>query len=114
MKKNRPGISLKILVEDKLLDKVISFVLRETPTFGLKVHKIDRYCLKRKIRNMRTKYGDVKVKVGYWGDDFLKASPEYESCRQAALRHKVPLINVYNEAIVKIEKSYSNLSKAKK
>jgi hypothetical protein len=114
MKKNRPGISLKVLVEDKLVDKAVSFVLRETPTFGLKVHKVERYCIKRESKNVRTKYGSVKVKVGYWGEDFLKASPEYESCRELALRRKVPLIKVYNEALAKIEKIFPKESKVKK
>jgi uncharacterized protein (TIGR00299 family) protein len=130
MKKNRPGVSLRILVpaarpetptrsaspdtQEPLLNEIVAFILRETPTFGLKVQNVERYCLQRKIEKVRTKYGSILVKVGFWGDQFLKASPEYESCRSAALRHGVPFLEVYNAALAKIHTTYPPPARIKK
>jgi uncharacterized protein (TIGR00299 family) protein len=108
MKKNRPGTSLHVLVQENLLEDAAAFILRETPTFGLKIQNVERYCLRRKTERVRTRYGAINVKVGFWGKEYLKASPEYESCRAAALHHGVPFLAVYNAALAKIESSYAS------
>lgn len=95
MKKNRPGISIRVLVEPERLDAVITVLLRETSTFGVRVQSCDRYALPRRIEQVATPFGTVEVKIGYWGGDAIKFSPEYESCRRVARERGVPLGDVY-------------------
>ncbi len=47
---------------------------------------------------MSTSFGPIPVKVARDGERVLNAAPEFESCRAAALRHGVPLKQVYLEA----------------
>jgi uncharacterized protein (TIGR00299 family) protein len=95
MKKNRPGISVRVLVEPERLDAIITVLLRETSTFGVRVQSCDRYALPRRIEQVATPFGAVDVKIGYWGGDAIKFSPEYESCRRVARECGVPLGDVY-------------------
>ncbi|MCX7017880.1 MAG: nickel pincer cofactor biosynthesis protein LarC [Candidatus Sumerlaeota bacterium] len=98
MKKNRPGVSIQALVEPGHINRIVELMLRETATFGVKVLHCDRYCLRRAFQKIQTPYGEVSVKLGYWGDDVLKAMPEYEDCRHLAHEKRVPLIEVLNAA----------------
>jgi pyridinium-3,5-bisthiocarboxylic acid mononucleotide nickel chelatase len=48
---------------------------------------------------VETPFGPIEVKVA--GGDGLpdQVSPEYESCRQAAEQHQIPIRRVYNAAL---------------
>jgi len=94
MKKNRPAVSLQALVEPARVSRIVELVLRETSTFGVKVLHCDRYCLRRSFQKIQTPYGEIPVKLGYWGDEVLKAMPEYEDCRRLAQEKGVPLIEL--------------------
>lgn len=98
MKKNRPGVLLHVLVKPDWVNETLEAILRGTSTFGVRVIPCDRYCLKRDMRQVETAFGSVAVKVGFWGKDALKASPEYEDCRKLAAAHGVPLYEVFAAA----------------
>ncbi|MGC1479735.1 MAG: nickel pincer cofactor biosynthesis protein LarC [Chthoniobacterales bacterium] len=102
MKKNRPGILLTVLCEPAAADKFATTILRETTAFGVRLHDTRRRKLTREIRTVDTPYGPIEVKFGTLGSDRLQASPEYESCRAAAIRHHAPLKDVYQSAIAKL------------
>lgn len=95
MKKNRPGSSLQVLVEPEKVNTVVELVLRETTTFGVKVVPCRRYCLRRSFDKVETRLGTVRIKIGYWGDDILKVTPEYEDCRHIAGEKQVALAEVF-------------------
>jgi uncharacterized protein (DUF111 family) len=105
MKKNRPGISLQVLVDPQGIDAIVELLLRETSTFGVKVTPCRRYCLRRKFEQVVTPHGTVKVKIGYWSDDVLKVTPEYEDCRRLARERNVPLAEVFAAAHQAIRES---------
>lgn len=94
MKKNRPAVSIQVLVPPEGVNSVVELLLRETTTFGVKVIECDRYCLAREVHKLTTPFGTVGVKVGYWGEHVLKVSPEYEDCRRLALEKGVALREV--------------------
>jgi uncharacterized protein (TIGR00299 family) protein len=98
MKKARPGTSVHVLVQPANVPAAVELLLRETSTFGVKVLPCQRYSLRRRIETVATEYGQVRVKVGLWGDEVLKRSPEYEDCRRLAAEKNVPILNVYNAA----------------
>jgi hypothetical protein len=53
---------------------------------------------------VQTPYGKVTVKVGSMAGQMMHFSPEYESCRQIAIKKKVPVKTVYDAALHSAEK----------
>jgi uncharacterized protein (TIGR00299 family) protein len=98
MKKSRPGLKLSVLAPPSRRKAVEDVLLRETPTFGVRRVLMERTKLDRRMTEVETPYGPVAVKEGLAGGKVLKASPEYESARQAAERHGVPLAKVFKAA----------------
>ena len=103
MKKNRPGTKLEILSDFSKKDEIINYIFKNTSTFGIRVEEVHRYCLKREMDFVNTKYGKITVKKGFLGDKIIKVSPEYESCKVVAKENNVELIKVYNEVLKKIK-----------
>ncbi len=96
MKKNRPGLWITVLAPLAETDRLTALLLAETTTLGVRAHRAQRTVLERQLAPVETRYGVIRVKTG--GDD-ANAAPEYEDCREAALRAGVPLKRVYQEAL---------------
>ena len=100
MKKGRVGTRLTVLADRALEERLVRYLLEETSTFGIRREVIERWVLKRTSSTVKTPYGEVGVKVGWWGDEVLKVSPEYEDCAKVAARAGVPLAEVFLAARV--------------
>jgi hypothetical protein len=99
MKKNRPGTLLTVLCERNGVDRLAELLLTHTTSFGVRVHEAQRRKLAREIVTVKTKFGEVEVKIGRLGGNIVARSPEFESCKQAAARFNVGVKDVYNEAL---------------
>lgn len=99
MKKNRPGWVVTILARPEQAAQFERLLLEETTTLGVRSHFARRAVLDRRILSVATAYGPIRIKVAAAGARTLNAAPEYEDCREAALRHQVPLKQVYQEAL---------------
>lgn len=99
MKKNRPAVLLTVLCAESEADKFAEMVLRETTAFGVRRSLAERRKLNREFMTVKTKYGPVSVKLGKLNGNVVQAAPEFESCKKAAERSKVPLKQVYEAAI---------------
>jgi uncharacterized protein (DUF111 family) len=99
MKKNRPGQLLRVLVSDGLRDTVLRILFNETTSLGVRIQEVDRYSLPRHTIRVQTSYGQLTVKVATNPQGYFTVAPEYDGCQRAALKHKVPLRQVYEEAI---------------
>lgn len=97
MKKNRPAYKITVLCKDDELDKFTTLLLLETSTFGVRYQKLQRAMLDRKFQKLKTKYGEIQIKLGYLNGKLIKVTPEYEDCKIIAEREKMPLIKVFNE-----------------
>ncbi|HDZ61539.1 MAG TPA: LarC family nickel insertion protein [Nitrospirae bacterium] len=104
MKKSRPAVKLSVICSDDKKDELIKTILKETTSIGVRFYKVQRKILQREIKAVKTKYGKIKVKVARDGNDILKSSPEYEDCKKAAKKYKVPLLDVM-ESIVSIDRA---------
>jgi len=62
----------------------------------------ERRKLAREFRTVRTRFGDVTVKLGLLNGQVVQAAPEYESCRRVADASRVPLKQVYEEARINL------------
>jgi pyridinium-3,5-bisthiocarboxylic acid mononucleotide nickel chelatase len=98
MKKNRPGVILTVLCEPNAADRFSELILRETTAFGVRRSLLERRKLRREIVSIKTKFGEVSVKVGRLNGKVLQASPEFEACRELADEKKTTLMEIYREA----------------
>ncbi|MCX8057618.1 MAG: nickel pincer cofactor biosynthesis protein LarC [Ignavibacteria bacterium] len=98
MKKGRPGIILSTLCEGNKIDEVLNIIYKETTTLGVRIIKIDRRKLNRDIETIKTKFGEVKVKVVIH-ENSKKYIPEFEECKKIALEKNIPISDVYNEIL---------------
>lgn len=62
MKKNRPGVVLKILCREGAKDAMVSALFRYTSTIGIRESLMKRYTLKREIREYDTALGKIRSK----------------------------------------------------
>ncbi len=98
MKKNRPGTLLTVLCERNHVDALAELLLTHTTSFGLRVHEAQRRKLAREIVKVKTRFGEIEVKVGRLGGKIVARSPEFESCRQAAAKFNVSVKEVQGDA----------------
>jgi hypothetical protein len=106
MKKNRPGHVLKILSTKEKSDKIAEIVFRETTTSGIRINIVKRKIMERTLQEIETKYGMIKVKIHKLKGIPVTISPEYEDCRNAAIKYNVPLKEIYNEAVISAQKFF--------
>lgn len=108
MKKNRPATMLNILVSPDKLEEILSTVFTETTTFGVRISHLERKILSREIVSAETGFGEVKVKIGRIGEAIKSIAPEYESCKEIAVRAGVPLKDVYDAAKEAVRRELSS------
>jgi len=98
MKKNRPATLLTVICPSERLGSVIDFILEETTTLGVRWREEERSCAGRKIVSIRTGYGEIRFKMATWGGNVVNLAPEYEDCKRLALKNRVPLKKIFEEA----------------
>ena len=67
---------------------------------GIRACRVQRTVLPRRQAVVATRFGTLKVKI-LTGQNDEQIVPEFEACRAAAHRHKVPLKDVYAEIIAR-------------
>ncbi|MFA4981155.1 MAG: nickel pincer cofactor biosynthesis protein LarC [Candidatus Omnitrophota bacterium] len=98
MKKTRPAFKLTVLAEPRLIGRISSAIFSESTAIGLRYYEADRLKLERASTSVKTKYGNITVKLSSGPEGILTASPEYDECVKLARKKKVPLKSVYDEA----------------
>jgi hypothetical protein len=98
MKKNRPGVLLSILCRPDDRERFMQLLFAETTTLGVRSYEVARRALERSVVRVETQYGPIDVKVAQLNGHIIKDMPEFEQCRQAALKAGVPLRDVADAA----------------
>ena len=99
MKKNRPGLLLRVICHEEKRLPVIHSIFEETTSFGVRYFEMERVKLKRCVKEIETRFGKVHVKIGRQSDKIVNISPEYEDCKRIAKEREIPLKRVYSEVI---------------
>lgn len=99
MKKGRPGVLLTVIAPLAMEEKLLEVIFGETTTLGIRRIYVDKRIMQRKIREIETKWGKVRIKVANI-NGIKKAYPEYEDCKSIAERENIPLKDV----ILEVEK----------
>lgn len=103
MKKGRPGQVVCALLRPGDLDAVTSLFWSESTTLGLRWHQVERARLERRTGTVETPWGTVAIMVAINQDRFVRATPEFDSCRQAARQAHVAVQAVYRAALAACE-----------
>ncbi len=98
MKKNRPAIVLSALTTPEQVSTLMQVILRETPTLGLRILPMERVVADRRVLELETPWGPVRVKEKWLNGESVAAAPEYEDCARIAREHGVPLQQVLETA----------------
>jgi uncharacterized protein (TIGR00299 family) protein len=98
MKKNRPAVLLSVLADPARRDALTRVLFDETSTLGVRVSPVERLRIEREIREVETRFGRVRVKIGKDPGGAVNVAPEYEDCKRVANAAGVPLKLVYQEA----------------
>ena len=98
MKKNRPATLLSVIAQPDKTAALAEIILTETTSLGVRFQEMNRICLEREVRHVRTGFGVIFVKVGRLAGRVVTVAPEYEACKRAAKKHHVPLKTIYDAA----------------
>jgi hypothetical protein len=97
MKKSRPAITLCVLCSRKTESEIGAIIFQETSTLGIRRYQVDKKMLRRELRKITTRFGEVTVKSGYYDNAVIKTKPEYNDCARIAKAQNIPLREVYRE-----------------
>ena len=104
MKKGRPANKISVLSSDTNRQAMTEILLQETSSFGVRFFQVGRTVLDRKLKTVKTSWGPVKIKIGILNGDVVQATPEYEDCKKIAIKSKVPIKIIYDEANLRSKK----------
>jgi uncharacterized protein (TIGR00299 family) protein len=83
MKKGRPGNVLSVMAEPGRARELAELVLRRSTTLGVRLSTAARIVAGRRVVEVETRYGRVRVKVKELAGRPVEVAPEYEDCRRA-------------------------------
>ena len=99
MKKGRPGLTLSVLTAEARAHALTTLMLRETTSIGVRRYAVSRTERPRRVTLVRTRFGEIAVKVSEGPFGPPQAKPEFDACRAAAGAHGVPVREVIQEAL---------------
>lgn len=98
MKKGRLGSKIKVLVTPDQTLSLSQELLRETGSLGVRLKEVKRFTLPRKIKKVKTPWGNLRVKF-VQSKDFLYFKPEFEDVKALAQKRGLSLPSFYREII---------------
>ena len=82
----------------------MNLLFTETTTLGVRSYEVQRRALDRSVVRVETQYGPIDVKVAHLNGRVVNEMPEFEQCREAAIRADVPLKVVEEAARIALTK----------
>jgi uncharacterized protein (TIGR00299 family) protein len=104
MKRNRPAVKLSVLCEAKDVERIEEYIFGQGVTFGIRKQVVKRSKLERKFVTVKTRHGEVKVKVGFYNGEEVNAKPEFCDCAKIAKEHNIAIKSVMSEAMAAYRK----------
>jgi len=95
MKKGRPGVEIQVIGRPEQGELLMAMVMAETTTLGTRFRYSQRRVRQRSFKEVDSPWGRIRVKVVMQGEGPPLLAPEYEACREIALKHHIPLREVY-------------------
>jgi pyridinium-3,5-bisthiocarboxylic acid mononucleotide nickel chelatase len=95
MKKGRPGVQIQVIGGPDQGDLLMAILMAETTTLGIRFRHSQRRVVPRSFKAVDSPWGKIRVKTVIKREGCPLLAPEYEACREIALKHHVPLREVY-------------------
>ncbi|NCB91030.1 MAG: nickel pincer cofactor biosynthesis protein LarC [Clostridia bacterium] len=99
MKKSRPAYQLQVICKEEDADQLENIIFKETTTIGIRGYQAKRAVLERRIQEVHTDEGIVRVKVCRMGEREY-CYPEYEDLKRYCKAAGTP----FRESYEKIQK----------
>lgn len=90
MKKNRPGVLLRVLCMADRRDALVEAMFRHTTTLGVRENRMRRHVLSREVKTLDTPYGTVRCKSAS-GYGVQRQKLEYEDLARVARERGISL-----------------------
>ena len=103
MKKNRPGTLLRVIAEPRDRERLAKIIFQETSTIGIRFYPVARTILERRSMKVKTRFGEVAVKIVERPDGSKVATPEYDDLKRIAAAKKLPLKIIYDEVMRRLD-----------
>ncbi|MCP4576380.1 MAG: nickel pincer cofactor biosynthesis protein LarC [Deltaproteobacteria bacterium] len=94
MKKNRPGVQVQVIGRPDQKNALMEIMVQETTTLGIRFRYSRRMVLERNQAEVESPWGKIAVKGVIQGES-TRLVPEYDVCREIALKNNIPLRDVY-------------------
>ena len=94
MKKNRPGIQVQVIGRPEQKDPLMEILVQETTTLGIRFRYSRRMVLERNQEAVESPWGEINVKRVI-REKSSSLVPEYDVCREIALKNNIPLRDIY-------------------
>ncbi len=99
MKKGRHAFQLSVLCDGNAAERLRALLLEETPSIGVREYQVERFELERKVIKVKTRFGTVRVKCTVTPEGKKRFKPEFDDCREIAIKKKAPFKEVHSAAI---------------
>ena len=96
---------MSIISNPEDTERITRYILKNTPTLGVRVSQVNRYRLKRRVKNVKTSLGKVRIKVAEI-DGKTRYSIEYQDLRRIADKKKISIDEVEKKINLEINRIY--------
>jgi uncharacterized protein (TIGR00299 family) protein len=103
MKKNRPATLLSVIAERADGDKLAAILFQETSTIGVRCYPVERMVLQRENKKIKTRFGELAVKIVELPDGSKRITPEYDELKKLAAAKKLPLKRIYDAVMGRLD-----------
>lgn len=105
MKKGRPAVKLSAMAHERDANDLINIIFEETTTIGLRFYNAQRKTLEREIKKIKTKFGDVRIKIAVLNGNIVNISPEYDDIKILSKKTGLPIKKIAAEVLKVYEKN---------
>ena len=98
MKKSRLAHKLAVMVDADKLDRLIRSIFEETSSIGVRFYPVERRILERHFTKIKVLGEDISIKTVSLEGQEIHSLPEYEDCKKAARKNKMPVRKLYEIA----------------
>jgi len=99
MKQARSAVKLTLICRIADVERLEETLFGLGITFGVRKQTVQRSKLAREFVTVATPFGDIRIKVGKWGDKVVNAKPEFADCARAAQQHNASVKEVLETAM---------------
>lgn len=105
MKRGRPATKVSVICEATLRRDIEHVLMEHSTTLGVRAMPLDRTKAGRRVEEVVTRWGDVRVKLKIWRGRVLEAVPEYADCLAIQRETGIPIRLIHGE-VVRIAEAY--------